>query len=111
MDHSQSPASSQASDDSVRQPSLEDLVAHLVASKRSLSAASHVQRAHDIVQAAREALEESATLEASNTFVRRLLAEQARTLDAVRHGVEQVGAEVHNEFTVSSAILSNDHHY
>jgi autophagy-related protein 17 len=101
MSQMESSASSRGSGDGVRPPSLEQLVAHFVAAKRSLSAAAHVQRAHGIVQAAREALEESAALEASNAFVRRMLGEQARTLEAVRQGVEQVGAEVHDEFTVS----------
>ncbi|KAF2454106.1 putative kinase activator [Lineolata rhizophorae] len=79
-------------------PSLEQLVAHFVASKRSLACISHVWRANEIVNAARAALEDNAALAAKNAFLQRAVERQVASLDAVREGVEKVGMEGQAEF-------------
>lgn len=94
-----SPVSS-GSSVSEREPTLEELVAHFVAAKRSLSSVSHVWRANEIVTSARAALEEDAVLSAQNAFVKRAVDEQVNALEAIRHGVEQTAVEGQAEFKV-----------
>lgn len=84
---------------------MQPLVAQFVAAKRSLSTATQVQRAQEIVQAARLALEETAALTARNSFVRRTLTSQTVALLAIHRGMEQVGAAVEGEFSVRPLVL------
>lgn len=103
-----SPASSTSSaasrrsfaQDNTRPLTLEDLVTHFVASKRSLNTQTVLWRANDIVNAARELLEENAILAAKNTSIRNIVAQQVDALEAVRHGVDVIEVEVETEYKV-----------
>lgn len=77
---------------------LEDLVAYLVASKRSLSSINHVWRANEIVTTARSALEESVIVTARSGFLCRGLNEQLRLLYGVRAEVEEISRRGRAEF-------------
>jgi len=83
-----------------KQPTLEQLVEHFLASKRSLSAFSHVSRAREIVHSGRQALEENARLSAKNTFVRRTIDKQIEGLEAIKYGSTAVDEECHSDFQV-----------
>ncbi|KAI9815461.1 MAG: autophagy protein 17 [Pycnora praestabilis] len=76
----------------------ETLIAHLLASKHSLSSINHVWRANQIVTSAREALEQSVVLKAKNDFLERGIQDQVQLLQNVRDGVQQVSREGHAEF-------------
>lgn len=80
---------------------LERLITHFVAAKRSLSATSHVYRANEIVDTARSLVEECAVLGAKNAFLERGVNEEANALTAVRAGLDDVAKHAHDEFTVS----------
>jgi autophagy-related protein 17 len=96
-----SPANSQVrSTSSVAEISLDVLVAHLLASKRSLSSISSVWRANEIVTSARTALEGSVILGARTAFVRKGIAQQTRILRRVRDGVESVYRDGQRDFEV-----------
>lgn len=77
---------------------LEDLVNHFVASKRSLNTQTVLWRANEIVHTARELLHENAVLAAKNTAIRTIVEQQVDTLEAARRGIDVVGAEVESEF-------------
>ena len=101
-----SPASS-ASSESLRKPleqnspqTLEDLVTHFVASKRSLQTQTILWRANEVVTSARELLEENAILAAKNASVRNIVEDQVDALEAVRRGIHVVEADVQSEFKV-----------
>ncbi|KAF2655657.1 hypothetical protein K491DRAFT_598440 [Lophiostoma macrostomum CBS 122681] len=99
----QSPASSASSGSSRsfnqnRPQTLEDLVNHFVASKRSLNTQTVLWRANEIVNTARELLEENAVLAAKNASIRNIVDEQVDALEAVRRGIDVVEAEVQAEF-------------
>ncbi|KAF1361830.1 hypothetical protein EJ07DRAFT_110748 [Lizonia empirigonia] len=102
----QSPASSASSagsrrsleQDRHRPQTLEDLVNHFVAAKRSLNSQTVLWRANETVTTARELLEENAILAAKNAALRNILDQQVDTLEAVRRGVDVVEAEVQAEF-------------
>lgn len=101
----ESPASSVSSGssrafDQSRPQTLEDLVNHFVASKRSLNSQTVLWRANDIVNSARELLEENAILAAKNSSIRTIVDEQVDALEAVRRGIDVVEAEVQAEFKV-----------
>ncbi|KAI9837730.1 MAG: hypothetical protein M1819_006664 [Sarea resinae] len=78
--------------------SLDTLVAHLLASKRSLSSINHVWRANEMVTSARSALEESVILGARLGFMKRGIAKQVSVLDYVRSGLESVARDGQAEF-------------
>ncbi|RFU31094.1 hypothetical protein B7463_g5267, partial [Scytalidium lignicola] len=78
--------------------SLERLVQHLLASKRSLSSISTVWRANEIVTSARSALEKSVKLTARSGYLRASITDQAKTLYKVRGGVEGVYNEGQRDF-------------
>lgn len=80
--------------------SLEALVTHLLASKRSLSSISTVWRANEIVTSARSALEESVVLGARTGFLRSGISEQGKVLRKVRGGIEQVYKDGQRDFKV-----------
>jgi autophagy-related protein 17 len=84
--------------------SLETLVSHLLASKRSLSSISTVWRANEIVTSARLSLEESVKLSARTGFLRNGISEQVKILRRVRSGVEGVYKEGQKDFKVSMAL-------
>lgn len=84
-----------------RPETLEELVIHFVAAKRSLNSQTVLWRANDIVTTARELLEENAILAAKNTALRSIVDQQLDTLEAVRRGVDVVEAEVQVEFKVT----------
>jgi len=94
--------SSGSSNESIwdKHPSLEQLVEHFLASKRSLSAITHVSRAREIVDSGRHALEENAVLSAKNAFVKHAIHKQIEAFDAIRYGASIVDAEGNDEFQV-----------
>jgi len=96
------PASPSSSNNSIwnKELTLDQLVTHFVASKRSLSSTSHVWQANQIVTGARDCLEENALLKAKNAFLHGALDEQLLALEAVSEGVQMVGAEGEEEFQV-----------
>jgi autophagy-related protein 17 len=57
-------------------------------------------RANEIVNTARELLEENAVLAAKNSSIRNIVDEQVDALEAVRRGIDVVEAEVQTEFKV-----------
>lgn len=79
---------------------LQRLISHFVAAKRSLSATSHVYRVNDIVDSARELIEETAILSAKNAFLLRGVNEEANALGAVREALDGVFKEGNGEFKV-----------
>ncbi|KAF1995958.1 hypothetical protein P154DRAFT_499357 [Amniculicola lignicola CBS 123094] len=99
----QSPASSVSSQSSRsfnpnRPSTLEDLVGHFVASKRALNTQTVLWRANEIVNSARELLEENAILAAKNSAIRNIVDEQVDGLEAVRQGIDVVESEVQAEY-------------
>jgi autophagy-related protein 17 len=80
--------------------SLETLVSHLLASKRSLSSISAVWRANEIVRSARSALEESSVLSARTGYLRTGFSEQVKVLRKVRSGIEDVYKYGQQDFKV-----------
>jgi hypothetical protein len=90
--------------DASSKPALETLIAHLVASKRSLSSIDLVWRANELVTSARAALEESVILGARSGFLKQGIAGQVKVLRWVRDGIEDVAREGHVEFEVASSI-------
>jgi autophagy-related protein 17 len=101
-------ASSQRSLHQNRPQTLEDLVIHFVASKRSLQTQTILWRANEIVTSARELLEENAVLAAKNTSIRNIVDEQVDALEAVRRGIDVVEADVQAEFKVHPALCEQD---
>jgi autophagy-related protein 17 len=97
---SASSASSRPSLEQHRPLSLEDLITHFVASKRSLNTQTILWRANDIVNSARALLEENAILSAKNASIRNIVDEQIDSLMAVRRGIEVIEADVQVEYKV-----------
>lgn len=98
--------SSGSSNESIwdKHPSLEQLVEHFLASKRSLSAITHVSRARELVDSGRQALEENAILSAQNAFVRHAIHKQIEAFDAIRYGASIMDAEGNDEFQVQPCV-------
>jgi autophagy-related protein 17 len=103
---STSSAGSRRSFDQNRPHTLEDLVNHFVASKRALNTQTVLWRATDIVNTARELLEENAVLAAKNTSIRNIVEQQVDALEAVRRGIDLVEAEITVEFKVQSLTIT-----
>jgi autophagy-related protein 17 len=97
---STSSADSRRSFDQSRPQTLEDLVNHFVASKRSLNTQTVLWRANDIVNTARQLLEENAVLSAKNTSIHNIVEQQVDALEAVRRGIDVFDAEITVEFKV-----------
>jgi autophagy-related protein 17 len=95
-----SPSNSQSHSESHPDVSLQTLVSHLLASKRSLSSIDTVWRANEIVTAARAALEESVILGARTDFLRNGISGQVKILKKVRGGVEGVYKDGQRDFKV-----------
>jgi autophagy-related protein 17 len=107
-----SPPPSESEESSVtsletRDPTLEELVEMLLASKRSLSSINQIWRAREIVDACRDAVEENAVLTARNTFVRHAVSEQLGSLEAIRQGARVVELEGHQELKVRQDLRNN----
>lgn len=85
---------------------LETLVAHLLASKRSLSSISTVWRANEIVTSAKRALEESVILNARTGFVQSGINEQAKILKTVRNSIESVYNDGQTDFQVGCQAIA-----
>lgn len=98
LSHNPSPSAS------IQRPTsqLESLIAHLLASKRSLSSIHHVHRATTILSRARADLESTTILAARTTFLQRSLASQSKILRGVQFELEEV---VHSSQTEFSSIL------
>lgn len=80
--------------------SLDTLVSHLVASKRSLSSIEHVWRANEIVTSTRLHLEASVITSARTSFLRAGITTQLHTLQGVHahsKAIEAEGAEEYGE--------------
>jgi autophagy-related protein 17 len=97
---STSSAGSARSYDHNRPQTLEDLANHFVASKRSLNTQTVLWRANELVNTARELLEENAVLAAKNTAIRNIAEQQVDALEAVRRGIDVVEADISVEFKV-----------
>ncbi|KAE8454352.1 autophagy- protein 17 [Mollisiaceae sp. DMI_Dod_QoI] len=95
---SQSPSNSPSHSMTHQDASLQTLVSHLLAAKRSLSSISTVWRANEIVTSARSALEESVVLSARTGFLRSGISEQVKILRRVRGGVENVYKDGQRDF-------------
>lgn len=91
-------------------PSLDVLVGHFVAAKKSLASTSHVYRANEIVEDARALIEEAAVLKSKNTYVRNGVQEQVRILRNIHGGLEAVGLEAQIDFqaVIKSLDVAND---
>lgn len=85
--------------------SLQTLVSHLLAAKRSLSSISTVWRANEIVTSARSALEESVVLSARTGFLRSGISEQVKILRRVRGGIEGVYKDGQRDFKVWQPVI------
>jgi autophagy-related protein 17 len=107
---STSSAESRKSFDQNRPQSLEDLINHFVASKRSLDTQTVLWRANDLVTSARQLLEENAILAAKNTAIRNIVEQQVDALEAARRGIDVVEAEITVEFKVQPPLLSTQPH-
>ena len=88
-----------------KQPWLDRLVPHFVASKRSLASTRHIWRANEIVTSARTSIEDIANLNAKNSFLRRAIDGQVEIARAVKYGVEVVSQDGQSEFEVGQGIF------
>lgn len=79
--------------------SLDTLVSHLLASKRSLSAVTHVYHANELVTSTRKSLETSIITSARTEFIRSGVDSQVRILDRVWKNTDGVAKESAAEFT------------
>lgn len=104
------PASPQQASVYHGEPSLERLVLHFVAAKKSLTATHHVYRATELATSSRALIEEIAALNAKNSFARRGVDEQLDTLREIRAAVADAGEHAGDEFkqTIASLDVAND---
>ncbi|MCJ1252964.1 autophagy protein 17 [Lignoscripta atroalba] len=79
-------------------PSLDTLVSHLLASKRSFSSITHVYRANELVTSTRQSLQSHTITAARTAFLRNGVTSQLYILDAVRDNSESVAREGAAEF-------------
>jgi hypothetical protein len=84
-----------------RKVTLNDIVDTFLAAKRSLLSIELVARAREIVESGRVALEENATLAASNSFVKAAVELQLDSLNGIRAGGKAVEIEGYQELKVS----------
>ena len=109
-EHSASPSPSPPQSPTVDQtPVLQDLIAHFIDAKRSLSATSHVYRANELVTSSRSLIEEIAILNAKNIYARRGLDEQVETLRAIREALVDDGNKISDEFDTTLVELDKAH--
>jgi autophagy-related protein 17 len=101
-----SPYQQQGSAEQQQQPpSLERLVLHFVAAKKSLVATQHVYRATELASSSRALVEEIAALNAKTSYARRGVDEQLGTLREIRGAVADAGEKAGDEFKVTIAKL------
>ena len=86
-------------------PSLERLVLHFVAAKKSLTATQHVYRATELASSSRALVEEIAALNAKTSYARKGVDEQLGTLREIRGAVADAGEKAGDEFKVTIAKL------
>lgn len=86
---------------------LDTLISYLVAAKRSLASIYHVSRADEIVNTARNALEESIVVSAKTGFLRRGQKNQIRLLYNVRGEIENISHRGRAEFASVLKELDN----
>ena len=86
---------------------LDTLVAHLLASKRSLSSIHQVYRATSIVATTRETLQSCAIVSARSSFLRRSIVGQASILKKIHHGIEDTVQQAKDEFHAVLEDLDN----
>ena len=79
-------------------PSLDTLVAHLLAAKRSLSCVEHVYRANDLVIKTRQALEGHTVIAARTVFLHNGSIAQAELLDHVLNYTRSIASDGGLEF-------------
>ncbi|RYN89723.1 hypothetical protein AA0120_g6462 [Alternaria tenuissima] len=84
--------------DQTQSLTLEHLVNHFVAAKRALNTQTVLWRATEIVNTARDLLEENAVVAAKNTSIRNIVEQQVDALEAIRRGIDVVEAEVQAEY-------------
>lgn len=85
-------------DPPVSSPSLDTLVSHLLAAKRSLSCVEHVYHANDLVTATRQALESHTLLTARTIFLQNGCNSQLGILGHVRNHTQSIAHEAALEF-------------
>ncbi|KAF2858011.1 hypothetical protein K470DRAFT_237292 [Piedraia hortae CBS 480.64] len=90
-------------------PTLERLILHFIAAKRSLSCISQVQRAGELVNKSSCLVEEIAILKARNSFARKCIDKQLSVLDAISDGIEQSGEATKGEFNATVKSLDESH--
>ena len=90
-------------------PSLDRLVGHFVAAKRSLTSTSHVWRANKVVTDSRALVEEIAVLNAKNAFARNGVEQNLEILESFREALLQVRDKAGNEFEKTIASLDEAH--
>ena len=79
-------------------PSLDTLVAHLLASKRSLSSINHVYRANDLVTSTRRSLESHTITAARTIFLRDGVTSQLEVLEQVQDSTNAAARDGAAEF-------------
>ena len=79
-------------------PTLDALVPHLLAARRSLSCVEYVSHANDLVNSTRQALESHAVLAARIVFVRNGSQAQMSTLNRVHEHTRSIAQEAADEF-------------
>ena len=100
LSHESAHSSPSASGQQQRQESIsiETLISHLVASKRSLSSIHNVQRATSILSEARSSVETTAALLARTTYLRRSLLSQLKILRSIQFELEGAAHAIQLEF-------------
>ena len=78
--------------------SIETLISHLVASKRSLSSINNVHRATTILSEARTSVESTAALLARTTYLRKSLVSQLKILRSIQFELEGAAHAIQLEF-------------
>ena len=89
-------------------PTLSKLIAYLVSSKRSLSSINLVQRATNILEEAKVAIESATALSARSTYLRRSLASQVKILRGVHNELESAAQTTHTEVRMLVKELDNE---
>ena len=87
--------------------SLDVLVSHLLASKRSLACINHVYRANELAISARKSLETSSITSARTFFLRSGIDAQVKVLSQVRNNSNSVAKEGAAELTVVTQTLAD----
>jgi len=84
---------------------LESLIPHLLASKRSLSSVSHVYRANELCDSTRLSLEKSAVITARTSFLRNGIISQTHVLQQVQQSATNTASQGKVEFEAAARDL------